>query len=194
MSAAPAMLYGYPVTELELIGESYYLFETGEYVGENLPEAFTIKDDSSLEWVMQKLFDAEADEKAEADKIEALLKAYEARKKRKAAKVAWLRARFSTEIEAYAKTKLDGKTKYVDTPFGRIQWRNVKGGVFVADKQKALEFAKSNGLTNAIKITEEFQVSKLSPEQKAAIETELPEGFEHRADYETFSIKTAVNA
>lgn len=187
-------LYGYPIAELELIGDSYYVFETGEYVGDKLPEEFTIKDDSSLEWVMEKLFNAEADEKAEADKIAALLKAYEGRRKKKAARTEWLRARFSSEIEAYAKTKLDGKTKYVDTPFGRIAWRTSKGGLTVSDKLKALDFAQLNGFTNAIKVTEEFQISKLDPAQKDLILAKLPEGFEVKPESETCTIKTAVEA
>lgn len=186
-------IYGYQIAELELIGDSYYVFETGEYVGDKLPDAFQVKDDSSLEWAMEKLFNAEADEKAEADKIAALLKAYEGRRKKKAARAEWLRLRFSAEIEAYAKTKLDGKTKYVDTPFGRIAWRTSKGGLKVLDSLKALDFAQMNGFTNAIKVTEEFQVSKLDPAQKELILSKLPEGFEVKPDSETCSIKTAIS-
>lgn len=180
-----------PLDQLTLIEGSYYLTETGEYVGDKVDEAFSINDDSSLEWVMEKFFNAEADLRSEELRIEALLNAYQARRKKKLARLEWLEARFKPEIEAYAKTKLTGKTKYVDTPFGRIAWRTQKGGLKVTDKEKALEFAKLYGYSGAIKTTEEFQISKLTDEQKDRIASGTYEGFEVTPDKEVCSIKVA---
>lgn len=180
-----------PLEDLTLFNGSYYLTETGEYVGDALPEAFAIKDDSSLEWVLEKFFNAEAELKAEAEKIEALIRAYEGRKKKKAARLDWLHARFSAEIEAYAKTKLQGKSKFVDTAFGRVAWRTVKGGLKVTDKAEALSFAKFHGWSDTIKVTEEFQISKLTTDQRESLLASPVAGFEIKPDSEVFDIKVA---
>ncbi|MBZ4284057.1 hypothetical protein LAJ55_14720, partial [Streptococcus pneumoniae] len=58
-------------TEKTLIDGSWYSTETGEYLGEEITE-FTINDDSSLEWVMERIFNAEAAKSAEESKLEAL--------------------------------------------------------------------------------------------------------------------------
>ncbi len=181
----------YEPHELELIGDSYWVIATGEHAYDKLPEQFSVKDDSSLEWVMQKFFDAEHDIKIEDEKIAAILEAYRARRNRKVARLDWLKARFTPEIEAYAKTKLSGKTKYVDTPFGRIAWRIQKGGLRVIDKIKALDFAKQYGYDNAIKVSEEFQISKLTDEQRERLSSDTYDGFEVTPDTEVCSIKVA---
>ena len=184
-------LYGYPLSELELIGDSYWHFETGEYVGDKLPDEFSVKDESSFEWVMEKMFNAEADLLAEAEKIKALLANYERKKNRAQSKLDWFKARFSPEVEAYAKTKLDGKSKFVDCPFGRVAFRTKKGGLRVSDKDGALEVAQSLHWTNAIKVTEEFQISKLTDEQKERDEN-YP-AFVIEPDTEQMSITTGIN-
>jgi len=68
------LIYGHPAAELELIGDSYYLYETGEYVGDKLPEQFSVNSDSALEWVMEKIFNAEAELLAEAEKVKTILR------------------------------------------------------------------------------------------------------------------------
>lgn len=181
----------YAPEELELIDGKYYLIATGEYVCDKVDGGFTIKDDASLEWVMEKFFNAEMDIKSEDEKIEALINAYQARRKKRIARLEWLNARFKAEIEAYAKTKLSGKTKYIDTPFGRISWRIQKGGLRVVDKVKALDFAKGHGWNDAIKVSEEFQISKLTEEQRLFFADYIPEGFELTEDAEVCSIKVA---
>jgi len=181
----------YEPHELELIGDSYWVIATGEHAYDKLPDQFSVKDDSSLEWVMQKFFDAEHDFKSEEVKIDAIMKAYAQRRGRKLARLNWLKARFTPEIEAYAKTKLTGKSKFVDTPFGRIAWRTQKGGLRVIDKVKALDFAKGHGWNDAIKVEEEFQISKLTEEQRLFFTDYIPEGFELAEDTEVCSIKVA---
>jgi phage host-nuclease inhibitor protein Gam len=180
-----------PLDQLTLIDGSYYLTETGEYICDKVDDTFSIKDDSSLEWVMEKFFNAEMDIKSADEKMEALNNAYQARRKKKVARLEWLKSRFSLDIEAYAKTKLDGKTKYIDTPFGRIAWRTQKGGLKVTDKVKATIVTKMMGYDNAIKVTEEFQISKLTDEQREELMANPPIGFEVAQDTEVCSIKVA---
>jgi len=53
----------------------------------------------------------------------------------------------------------------------------------------AASYAFNTGLSHAVKLTFNFQISKLTDEQRDAIATTLPEGFEMVADKETMSIK-----
>jgi hypothetical protein len=66
----------------------------------------------------------------------------------------------------------------------------------VGDKGLALEFVKSLGWTEAIKTTEEFQISLLSAEQKEeitkGIEFDGANGFVVLEDSEVCDIKTGV--
>ena len=180
--------------EKTLIEGSWYDTETGEYLGEDI-QAFTINDDSILEWVMERIFNAESAKSAEEAKLEALKANCERKIKRASAKVEWYRARFSAEIENYAKTKLDGKSKFVDNAYGRVSFRTKKGGLRVTDKDMALTCAKAFRWDNAIKVTEEFQISKLTEEQKQALTGgELPSGsgFIIEPDSETMTITTGI--
>ena len=141
---------------------------------------------------MEKIQDAEAELLAIDAQYRAIIERYEGAKKRKQALVDWRRGFFGPLIENYAKTKLDGKTKYVETPFGRCQWRTKKGGLRVADKDLALEFAKAEGFTGAIKVTESFLISGLTDMEKSIIAEKNPDGFLLEFDSETFDINTGV--
>lgn len=177
--------------EKTLIEGSWYDTETGEYLGEEVTE-FTINDDSSFEWVMERIFNAESAKSAEEAKLDALRANCERKIKRASAKVEWLRARFSAEIENYAKTKIDGQSKFVENAYGRVAFRTKKGGLRVTDKEMALTCAKAFKWDNAIKRTEEFQISKLIDSQREKIIREMPRGFVIEPDSETCSLTTGV--
>jgi len=87
-------------------------------------------------------------------------------------------------------TLLEGqKSKTLTTPFGSVSFRTVKGGLKVVDASLALSVAQAHGWIEAIKVTESFQISKLSEEQKNILTAEMPDGFEYTLDRETMSIK-----
>jgi hypothetical protein len=77
------------------------------------------------------------------------------------------------------------------TPYGQVSFRTVKGGLRVADKGLAASSAIGLGLSHAVKLTYELQISKLTDEQREAIATStiLPDGFEMVPDRESMSIK-----
>jgi hypothetical protein len=75
------------------------------------------------------------------------------------------------------------------TPFGSVSFRTVRGGLKVVDASLALDYAQLNGFTNAIKVTESFQISKLDPAQRELLESKVPDGFEYSPDREAMSIK-----
>lgn len=186
------LINGHPLTDLELIGDSYYLFETGEFIGEKLPDAFTVKDDDSLNLVLEKLFNAESDLVNEEGKIKAILEGYERRKKRMQSRRDWLMARFYPEVEAYTRPQITDKKRTVNTPFADCSFRVKKGGLRVADKSLALALAKQEGWINSIKTTEEFQISLLTEDQKESLFGGMTDnsGFTIEPDSETFTIKT----
>jgi hypothetical protein len=69
-----------------------------------------------------------------------------------------------------------------------VAFRLVKGGLKVVDKALALETAIGLGMVNAIKTTQEFQISRLTDEQLDALYCSLPQGFDVVPDRETMRI------
>ena len=109
--------------------------------------------------------------------------------KRLQSHVDYLRDLYGSHIEAFAHGRLTGqKSKTLDTPFGKVKFRTVRGGVKVVDKGLALAVAQKFGWVEAIKITEEFQISRISDEQKLILIEQQPEGFEVTSDVEKCDI------
>lgn len=166
--------------------------ETGEILG--IKEEFHVTDESSADWVLEKIMDAEANIARENMKLKAITENIESRKKEYQNKINFLKMRFGPELEQFAREQVEGgKSKTWKGSFGRLSFRSVKGGLRVVDKEEALTVAQVNGFTNAIKTTEEFQISKLTDAQREMLEFKLPGGFELKPDSEVFEIKSGVN-
>jgi hypothetical protein len=163
--------------------------ETGEVLGNAITEG-VIDSHSSLEAVLEKIGEVEARLAAQQLRHQAILENCRKLEVKTASYLAYLKGIYNAPIEAYAKTRLEGqKSKTLTTPYGSVSFRTVKGGLKVVDPNLALDYAQLNGFTNAIKVSESFQISKLDPAQRELIESKLPEGFEMVADKETMSIK-----
>jgi len=163
--------------------------ETGEVLGNAITEG-VIDSHSSLEAVLEKIGEVEAMLAAQQLRHQAILENCRKLEVKTASYLAYLKGMYNAPIEAYAKTRLEGqKSKTLTTPYGSVSFRTVKGGLKVVDKGMALATAHKLGMMEAIKVTEEFQISRLTDEQREAIATTLPEGFEMVADKETMSIK-----
>ena len=165
--------------------------ETGEVLGVETPPEFMVQDDESAKWVLRKIGKAEAAVTAiDADPdviwAKAILDNANAIQKRAQARLEYLHQRFDEELGFYAKYQLDGKTKTWKTPVGSVAFRTVKGGLRVVDKDKALVWAKENTPT-AIKVSEEFQISKLSDIGRALAEADA------HASTSAFEIKPDVD-
>jgi hypothetical protein len=164
--------------------------ETGEVLGNAISDAGEISSQTALEAILEKLADVEGRLTAQQLRHQAILENCRKLEVRTASYLAYLKAQYEPHIEAYAKTRLEGqKSKTLTTPFGSVSFRTVRGGLKVVDPSIALDYAQLNGFTNAIKVTESFQISKLDPAQRELIEAKLPEGFEMVADRESMSIK-----
>jgi len=163
--------------------------DSGEVLGNAITEG-VIDSHSSLEAVLEKIGEVEARLYAQQLRHQAILENCRKLEVKTASYLAYLKGIYNAPIEAYAKTRLEGqKTRTLTTPYGSVSFRTVKGGLKVTDKGMALATAHKLGMMEAIKVTEEFQISRLTDEQRDAIVTTLPEGFEMVPDKETMSIK-----
>ena len=164
--------------------------ETGEVLGNAISDAGEISSQTALEAILEKLADVEGRLTAQQLRHQAILENCRKLEVRTASYLAYLKAQYEPHVEAYAKTRLEGqKSKTLTTPFGSVSFRTVRGGLKVVDPSLALSVAQAHGWIEAIKVTESFQISKLSEEQKNILTAEMPDGFEYSPDRETMSIK-----
>jgi len=166
--------------------------ETGEVLGNAISDAGEISNQTALEAILEKIADVEGRLTAQQLRHQAILENCRKLEVRTASYLAYLKAQYEPHIEAYAKTRLEGqKSKTLTTPFGSVSFRTVRGGLKVRDNDLAASYAFGAGLSHAVKLTFNFQISKLTDDQRHSIATSeiLPEGFEVVPDKEAMSIK-----
>lgn len=181
-----------------------YDSESGECLGPaELPKPeFAITDDESLNWVLNKFLQTEAtiaaiDNNDAVVHARAVIANAEAMKKEQQNRLNGLHFRFDNEIEHYVKPLLDGKkSKTHKTLFGSVSFRTSKGGLRVKDAAAALQWVKEQGnaLAHTIKTTEEFQISRLTDEERETLANIVPEGFDVKPDSESMAVKTGVQS
>jgi hypothetical protein len=178
------------MSQYNIIDNSVVDTETGEVLGNAISDAGEISSQTALEAILEKIADVEGRLTAQQLRHQAILENCRKLEVRTASYLAYLKAQYEPHIEAYAKTRLEGqKTRTLTTPYGSVSFRTVKGGLKVVDPSLALDYAQLNNFTNAIKVSESFQISKLDPAQRELIEAKMPDGFEMVPDKETMSIK-----
>lgn len=144
--------------------------ETGECLTK---DRFEITDDASAEWVLQRIQNAQVRRNALVMKRDAITENLNREIRREEASVKSLLFRFENELVNYARQQLaerGGKT--LRLAYGSVSFRTKPGKVKVKDKDRALAWAKGLGdrMSHAIKVTEEFQISRLSPTEVEKIE------------------------
>lgn len=199
-----------------IIEEGGYILDadTGEILGlAGITEAFTVTDEKSADWVLEKMMDAEVEAARIRIKRDAITENLDKQIKEQERRRDYLAWKFGPALEHFAKEKLAGaKKKSIGLTFGTLAFRSVKGGVRVTDPAKALEWAKKF-YPEAVKVTEAFQISLVPEGVKGEIDLVLKdptafaegepghqehynelarEAFEVKPDSETFSIKTGV--
>ena len=163
--------------------------DTGEVLGEVVVDG-AIASQETLEIVLERIARVETELVGLQARHSAIIENCKRIEKQKSDYLAYLKSRYSSPIEEYAKARLEGgKSKTLTTPYGSVSFRVVKGGLKVTDKALALETAIGLGMVNAIKTTQEFQISKLTDEQLDTLYYSLPQGFDFVSDRETMSIK-----
>lgn len=166
--------------------------ETGEILGP-VVEAGAIASQDALELVLERIQNQAAQVSAEHIRLKAIQEQAEKTLKRKSGYLNYLKAVYESPIEQYAKARLahTGK-KSIQTPFGSVNFRTLKGGLKVVDPEQALMFAKLAKWENAIKTTEKFLISALTEKQLADLGGNVPDGFELAPERESMTIKTGV--
>lgn len=149
--------------------------ETGECLGVWEKPAFHVTDTEKAEWLMRKLWDYDADILALEAREKAILENIGKMKADVKQRRDGLAYRFGPELEQFAKENLPQGKKTWACPFGSVSFRASHGGVRVVDEKSALEIAQKSGWANAIKVTEEFRVSQLTPLQADTVKAWLTE-------------------
>lgn len=193
-----------PQPQTQIIEGFIYDVETGEFIGVAEKPRFSVVDQGSAEWVLEKMQTLDAEIAAlEARKLALVtnMDAMIADAKRHRSGMEW---RFGPEIAEVAKANLPHGKKSWTCPYGTVQFRTVKGGLKVKDAALAIEAAKAYGFTHALKVSESFLISQLTDTQKYVIEVDalrdesptddvrISAAFEVTEDRETVSIKSGV--
>ncbi len=165
-----------------VVGEYVLDADTGEILGlAGVKEDFTVTDEKSADWVLEKLMDSETNAARLEMKLRAITENLTAQIKAEQNRQKYLRFRFGPSLEHFARQALQGKKiKTLTLTFGKLSLRVLKGGLRVMDQEKALAWARELGdeefCGRTVKVVESFQISQLTPEEKAKIIEELEEG------------------
>lgn len=115
--------------------------DTGEVVGLEKGE-FHVTDEASADWVLEKMMDAQANAARVQIKRKALLENLDEQERHYKRTYDFLNYRFGRELAEFARRRLEetkAKTKVVKLSFGRLSFRTVRGGLRVADPEKAIQ-------------------------------------------------------
>ena len=161
--------------------------ETGEILGEVQDASGGISNLDSLQAILEKRLRLIKQVQAEEEILSFMIDQQRKILKKKSSYLFYFEMLWLPLVEQFVKRKLEGaKAKSLDTLYGRVQIRTVKGGLKVEDSTLALAEAHRLGYLEAIKVTESFQISKLTAEQKEVL-ADSP-GFMLTPDREVMSI------
>ncbi len=175
--------------KFDIIGDSYYEIETGEYAGPVdgwLGEELKTEDDVLL--ALQRLLKYETELKAEQLAMQSVVERYKSMVKDKERKVLWLQARYGLQIADFAKQQLTGKSKTWKCPWGQVAFRTSAPTFSILNEEKAAYVIPLS--LDAIKVEHKVYKSKIPKEVQLTLVEEYPELFSMTEASENFSIKT----
>ena len=176
-------------TKFDIIGDSYFEIETGEYAGPVdgwLGDELKTEDDVLL--ALQRLLKYETELKAEQLATQSVIERCKTMVKDKERKVQWLQARYGAQIANFAKSQLTGKAKTWKCPWGQVAFRNTQPSFSVLDEEKAAYVIPLS--LGAIKIEHKIYKSKIPKEVQLTLVDQYPELFSMTEASENFSIKS----
>ena len=176
-------------TKFDIIGDSYYEIETGEYAGPVdgwLGEELASEDQVLL--AMQKLMQYETELKAQQLAMQSVVERCKSMVKDKERKVQWLQSRYGAQIADFAKKQLIGKAKTWKCPWGQVAWRTSSPLFSILDDEKAALVIPLN--LDAVKIEAKVYKSKIPKEVQLTLVDQYPELFSMTEACENFSIKS----
>jgi len=174
-------------SKFDVIGDSYYDIETGEYAGPVdgwLGEELASEADVLL--AMQKLLQYETELKAQQLYTQSVAERCKSMVKEKERKVQWLQARYGVQIADFAKKQLTGKAKTWKCPWGQVSFRKPSPVFYIAEDERAVDLVPKE----AVKIELSILKSKIPKEVQLTLVEEYPDVFSMSDPDETFSLKT----
>lgn len=146
------------------------------------PVGFTIHDDETASWVVNKLLACEEEITRVKVQAKTIVARAEDRRKR-------LEERFGEELRAYAAARLEGgKSRTLHLLHGSCSFRRIPGGPRVVDRDATLAWA-SEALKSAVRfeVVEHLDVDAVK--EHVAQTGELPPGVELREASDSFSVR-----
>lgn len=120
--------------------------ETGEVVGHaEHDEVWRPQTREEVEWVLERMAEADAEILALDARLAALKSNLEAQRKAQERRLAFLNMRFGADLEKYARESLQAtgwKTKTLQLDNGRISFRTSRGTNKIVDMDAAVEWAE----------------------------------------------------
>jgi hypothetical protein len=167
--------------------------ETGDVYGlAEQTKEFTVDSATAAEWVLEKLSEAEGRVVGLKAELAGVQERFASRIKEQERRSEWLRARFGPELEEFAKTQLDGKSRTWKGTYGSVAFRSTAAKVVALDQTKAVAWAAKN-CPDAVKTVQSFLISNVPDSVKALmLEKGAPDGFDIIPAGESVSIKTVV--
>lgn len=181
----------YKIIDHKVVDES-----TGEILGDVVTDG-VITDKYAFEAVSEKLSRIDSEIDSETRRLEAMIENQRKLLARKKSYRDYLLAVYTEPLKAYC---LDQSEKYglstIRNLYATYSFRNVKGGLKLVDEEAALfslSVSKFRGLKlkECVKVTQKFQISKLTEAQKQLIIKKGVPGFAVSEDEKRFYIKTA---
>ena len=176
-------------SKFDIIGDSYFDIETGEYAGPVdgwLGEELKTEDDVLL--ALQRLLKYESELKAEQLATQSIIERCKTMVKDKERKVNWLQARYGAQIANFAKSQLTGKAKTWKCPWGQVSFRTSTPTLSIIDEEKAAMVIPLN--LDAIKLETKIYKSKIPKEIQLTLVEQYPDLFSMTEATENFTVKT----
>ena len=178
--------------EATVIQDGYVIgVESGEVYGlAEQTKEFVVDSATAAEWVLEKLSEAEGRVVGLKAELAGVQERFASRIKEQENRANWLRARFGLELEEFAKSQLDGKSKTWKGVYGSVAFRSTPAKVVAIDQNKAVAWAADN-CPDAVKTVQSFLISNVPDSVKALmLEKGAPDGFDIVPAAESVSIKT----
>lgn len=133
--------------------------ETGEVVDAVVP-SFSISDESSAEWLMEKIQEMDAEIAAFKLREEAVVQNLTTKRREVERRRDGLLYKYKGELENFAKSNLPTGKKTWTCPYGSVAFRATKARLSVENPDFAMVWAENNA-PDAIQTERRFMVSKL---------------------------------
>lgn len=175
------------LSKFDIIGDSYYEIETGEYAGPVdgwLGDELKTEEDVLL--ALQRLLKYETELKAEQLAMQSVVDRYKSMVKDKERKVQWLKSRYGDQIADFAESQLVGKAKTWKCPWGQVAFRTVGPSFTILDEAQAVMVVP----LDAVKTEHKILKSKISKEIQLTLVDQYPDLFCISGSTENVTIKT----